>query len=104
MEQVTFAVRALAAFGIRDLLLTNAAGGVNRLFRPGDFMAGPHQHDGDESVAWSAIPKLPRFVDMTQTYDPEASKLMHQAGRESKNAVVQRSLSGSFRAHGHRRR
>src|SRR3954471_112481 len=29
MDRVTFAVRALAAFGIRDLLLTNAAGGLN---------------------------------------------------------------------------
>src|SRR3990172_1937183 len=38
MECVTFAVRALAAFGIRDLLLTNAAGGINRNFRAGDFM------------------------------------------------------------------
>jgi purine-nucleoside phosphorylase len=38
MAQVTFAVRVLAAYGIRDLLLTNAAGGVNRRFRPGDFM------------------------------------------------------------------
>src|SRR5580693_8170421 len=39
MERVTFATRALAAFGIRDLLLTNAAGGINKKFRPGDFMA-----------------------------------------------------------------
>src|ERR1051325_11102897 len=38
LERVTFAARALAAFGIRDLLLTNAAGGVNRQFRAGDFM------------------------------------------------------------------
>src|SRR5713101_7597464 len=38
MALVTFAVRALAAYGIGDLLLTNAAGGVNRSFRPGDFM------------------------------------------------------------------
>ena len=38
MERVTFAVRALAAFGITDLLLTNAAGGINRKFRAGDFM------------------------------------------------------------------
>src|SRR5262245_32886054 len=29
MQVVTFAVRTLAAYGIRDLLLTNAAGGVN---------------------------------------------------------------------------
>ncbi|HXT12248.1 MAG TPA: purine-nucleoside phosphorylase [Candidatus Angelobacter sp.] len=38
MERVTFAVRTLAAFGVQDLLLTNAAGGVNRRFRAGDFM------------------------------------------------------------------
>ena len=38
MERVTFAVRALAAFGITDLLLTNAAGGINKKFRAGDFM------------------------------------------------------------------
>ena len=38
MERVTFATRALAAFGITDLLLTNAAGGINQKFRAGDFM------------------------------------------------------------------
>src|SRR6516225_406618 len=38
MTLVTFAVRVLAAYGIRDLLLTNAAGGVNRKFKAGDFM------------------------------------------------------------------
>src|SRR5882724_4405365 len=38
MERVTFATRTLAAYGITDLLLTNAAGGVNRKFRAGDFM------------------------------------------------------------------
>ena len=38
MERVTFAVRTLAAFGITDLLLTNAAGGINKKFRAGDFM------------------------------------------------------------------
>ena len=31
-------MRTLAAFGIRDLLLTNAAGAINRRYRPGDFM------------------------------------------------------------------
>ena len=34
MERVTFAVRALAAFGITDLLLTNAAGGINKNSAP----------------------------------------------------------------------
>src|SRR5439155_8352221 len=39
MTLVTFAVRTLAAYGIRDLLLTNAAGGLNRQFLPGYFIA-----------------------------------------------------------------
>src|SRR5947207_236709 len=38
LEHITFPVRALAAFGISDLLLTNAAGGIRKGFRPGDFM------------------------------------------------------------------
>src|SRR5258705_25358 len=33
MTAVTFATRALAAYGIQDLVLTNAAGGLNRRFR-----------------------------------------------------------------------
>ena len=38
MERVTFPVRVLAELGVRTLLLTNAAGAVNRLYRAGDFM------------------------------------------------------------------
>ncbi len=38
MARVTHAVRTLAALGVRDLLLTNAAGGINRRFCMGDFM------------------------------------------------------------------
>ena len=38
LERVTFPVRVLAELGVRTLLLTNAAGAVNRLFRSGDFM------------------------------------------------------------------
>jgi purine nucleoside phosphorylase len=38
MEAITFGVRVLAALGVKDLLLTNAAGGINARFRPGDLM------------------------------------------------------------------
>src|SRR5882672_9748165 len=37
MEAVTFPIRVLAEFGVRDVLLTNAAGGINPRFRPGDL-------------------------------------------------------------------
>jgi len=85
MERVTFATRALAAFGITDLLLTNAAGGINKNFRPGDFMmltdhinfmgANPlrPRRGGPEE-------KLARFVDLTTTYDEKLRKLLMRAG------------------------
>ena len=86
MERVTFAVRTLAAFGITDLLLTNAAGGINQKFRPGDFMVladhinfmgvnplrGPHQKGS------------PRFVDLTETYDKKLRELLFRAGKTAK--------------------
>ena len=86
MERVTFAVRALAAYGISDLLLTNAAGGINKKFHAGDFMVltdhinfiganplrGPHQKS------------LPRFVDLTEAYDKKLRELLFQAGKISK--------------------
>ena len=99
MARVTFAVRALAAFGIRDLLLTNAAGGINKKFRPGDFMvltdhinfmgANPLRPSGGdtpspEAFATGASPPLPRFVDMTRVYDPKLNALLFQAARRCK--------------------
>lgn len=38
LDRVTFAVRMLAALGIRQLIVTNAAGGIRNGFRPGDLM------------------------------------------------------------------
>src|SRR5437660_969792 len=66
MTLVTFAVRTLAASGIRDLLLTNAAGGVNRAFRPGDFMVFEDHINlmGANPLLGAALPNLPRFVDL----------------------------------------
>ena len=83
MERVTFAVRTLAAFGIRDLLLTNAAGGVNRRFRTGDFMVLTDHINfmGTNPLRGKTTPELPRFVDLTQVYDPKLSALLHRAGR-----------------------
>ncbi len=96
MGRVTFAVRALAAFGIRDLLLTNAAGGVNRKFRAGDFMVltdhinfmglnplRPGASDApspDISAAGTSQP-LQRFVDLTDVYDTGLNALLFRAGK-----------------------
>ncbi len=86
MERVTFAVRALAAFGIRDLLLTNAAGGINRNFRAGDFMVLTDHINfmGTNPLRGPAISGLPRFVDLTRAYDAKLSALLGTAARASK--------------------
>ena len=38
MQEITLPVRVLAALGVRTLVLTNACGGVNTSFQPGDLM------------------------------------------------------------------
>ncbi len=117
MERVTFAVRALAAFGIRDLLLTNAAGGINRKFRPGDFMVltdhinfmglnplrpgvvarASRPFDENQKHTGETPAPLNRFVDMTQVYDLKLSALLFQAARRCKmklRAGVYLAVSG----------
>jgi purine-nucleoside phosphorylase len=83
MAQATFAVRALAAYGIRDLLLTNAAGGVNRRFRPGDFMMVTDHINlmGTNPLRGGPVSGLPRFVDLTCAYDRGLRRLLQQGGR-----------------------
>jgi len=102
MDRVTFAVRALAAFGVADLLLTNAAGGINRTFRPGDFMvltdhinfmgANPLRPGImvqaprlflETQYPGGASESLQRFVDLTDTYNVGLRKLLLRAGTAS---------------------
>jgi purine-nucleoside phosphorylase len=84
MTLVTFAVRTLAAYGIRDLMLTNAAGGVNRTFKPGDFMLIEDHINlmGSNPLRGAALPGFPRFVDLTSTYDVGLRKLLRQAAAQ----------------------
>ena len=86
MARVTFAVRALAAYGIRDLLLTNAAGGVNRNFRPGDFMILTDHINlmGTNPLCGPPVAGLPAFVDLTRAYDARLRRLLLRAGQQCK--------------------
>ena len=85
MARVTFAVRTLAALGVRDLLLTNAAGGVNEKFRAGDFMALTDHINfmGANPLRGPALAGLMRFVDLTDTYDDRLREMLWQAGKNS---------------------
>ena len=86
MERVTFAVRALAAFGVTDLLLTNAAGGINKKFCAGDFMVLTDHINlmGANPLRGPATAGLPRFVDLTEAYDKNLRGLLFKAGKIAK--------------------
>ncbi|MFM2294248.1 MAG: hypothetical protein RLZZ350_661 [Verrucomicrobiota bacterium] len=81
MERVTFAVRALAAAGVTDLLLTNAAGGLNKKFRAGDFM---RLTDHINFMGVNPLRGAASFVDLTQVYDACLATLLERAARAQK--------------------
>ena len=71
MAQVTFATRVLAQLGVKSIVMTNAAGGVNTSYHPGDLVLikdhlnlmgqNPLLGPNDERLG-------KRFPDMTQAY------------------------------------
>jgi purine-nucleoside phosphorylase len=82
METVTHSIRVLHAFGVKDVLLTNAAGGINRRFRAGDFMVlRDHINLMGTNPLRGTDPGLPRFVDMTAAYDPELRRVIRRCGK-----------------------
>jgi purine-nucleoside phosphorylase len=83
LETATFPVRVLSACGVEDLLLTNAAGGINRGFRPGDLMVLDDHINlmGVNPLRGPAPPGLNRFVDLTCAYDTRLRSLLTKAAR-----------------------
>jgi purine-nucleoside phosphorylase len=86
MDQMTLPIRVMVALGIGALIVTNASGGLNPSFQPGDLMiirdhlnfpgmAGnnPLRGPNDESIG-------PRFPDMTAPYDVALRALAHDVG------------------------
>lgn len=71
MQEVTFPVRVMKALGIETLIVTNACGGMNASFRPGDLMlitdhlnmTGTNPLIGPNVEAFG-----PRFPDMSKAY------------------------------------
>ncbi len=86
MEQVTVGIRTLAALGMKDVLLTNAAGGINPKFRAGDFMllADHINLMGVNPLRGPAPKGLPRFVDLTLAYDAQLSGLLVKAAKATR--------------------
>ncbi|MGD8279178.1 MAG: purine-nucleoside phosphorylase [Gemmatimonadota bacterium] len=72
-DTVALPARAAIRWGARTLIVTNAAGGINRTFRPGDLML----IDDHINLMWGnpligrVLEGENRFPDMSAPYDPE---------------------------------
>lgn len=70
-QEITLPVRVLAALGVKTLVLTNACGGVNLSFRPGDLMliADHINFSGANPLIGPNLDAFgPRFPDMSDLY------------------------------------
>lgn len=75
--QTTYPVRVLGAIGVKHFFLTNAAGGVNTSFVPGDLMLITDQinFSGSNPLIGKNIDELgPRFPDCSTIYDRETNR------------------------------
>ena len=85
LQQVTFPVRVLHALGARTLIVSNACGGMNPLWGPGDLVLLSDHINllGDNPLVGSNDERLgPRFPDMSAPYDPELRALARKAALE----------------------
>lgn len=83
-ETVALPVRAMAALGIRTLILTNAAGGIRRTFSRGVLMMiADHMNlTFRNPLIGPVLPGEERFPDMSEPYDGALRALAREVARE----------------------
>jgi purine-nucleoside phosphorylase len=84
MQEITYPIKVMKQLGVKTVILTNAAGAINKTFKPGDLMiitdhinlmgANPLIGANDESLGV-------RFPDMSEVYNKNLVKLVSVAGR-----------------------
>jgi purine-nucleoside phosphorylase len=84
-QQVAFGVRVLGKFGVRTLVITNAAGGINLAYQQGGLVlvsdhinlqgSNPLVGPNDDALG-------PRFPDMTDAYSAELRGIARQVAQE----------------------
>lgn len=86
MQEVTLPIRVMQQIGVKTLILSNAAGGINPGFEVGDIMVitdhinltGNNPLIGPNIDEWG-----PRFPDMSRVYDPDLVALAEKAALQN---------------------
>jgi purine-nucleoside phosphorylase len=87
MQQITFPVRVMKFLGVKTLLVSNACGGMNPLFRRGDIMLMADHINllGDNPLIGKNEDDLgPRFPDMSEPYSLELINIAENVALENK--------------------
>jgi purine-nucleoside phosphorylase len=82
LQQVVFPVRVLGRFGVKTLILTNAAGSVNVNYKPGELMVVDDHinYMGSNPCIGPNEEQLgQRFFDMSEAYDPRLREIAEKA-------------------------
>jgi len=90
MQQITYPVRVMKFLGVETLLVSNACGGMNPLFRRGDVMLMVDHINmlGDNPLIGKNEDELgPRFPDMSEPYNLELIELAENIALENKIKV-----------------
>ena len=102
IDKVTYVVRVLKALGIRILIVTNASGGVNPLFKPGDLMLIKDQINFmfQNPLRGDLIYGEPRFPDMSDPYNSKYHNIVRKValakGIDLKEGVLFVSTGPSY--------
>jgi purine-nucleoside phosphorylase len=95
-EAVAFPVRLAHALGARTLIVSNAAGGIRRTFRPGDLMVIRDQINlmWRSPLSGEVRPDEPRFPEMVDAYDPMLADIMVASARDATLPVAEGVYAG----------
>lgn len=97
LEAVTYPIRMMKAIGVQQIIVTNAAGGINPNFKPGDLMIiqdhinltsqnpliGPNEEEFGE-----------RFPDMSEAYSKKLIALAKDVASKNKINMVEGIYAG----------
>jgi len=87
-QQTTFPVRVASELGVGTVVVTNAAGGINQLYKPGDLMVIEDHVNFPGLAGWHPLRGAnleqfgPRFLPLSDAYDHSLRKLFVEKARE----------------------